>query len=53
MLPADTFAMRKCLSTPSLAKLRYNVQVVLKIYELFICGYIYYITCLCCEIVLK
>jgi len=53
MLPAETFEMRKCFSTPSLAKLRYNAQAVLKIYELFICGYIHYITCSCCKIVLK
>lgn len=45
--------MRKYLSTPSLAKRRYNAQAVLKIYELFICGYIHYITRSWCKIVLK
>jgi hypothetical protein len=53
MLPAETFEMRKCLLTLSLAKPRQNAEAILKTYELIIYGDTHYITNSFCKNVLK
>jgi hypothetical protein len=40
----ETFEIRKCLLTPSLANPRQNTKAILRACELFIYGAIHYIT---------
>jgi hypothetical protein len=53
MLPAETFEMKKRLSTLSLAKPIQNTEATLNTYELFTYGDIHYINNSFCKSVLK